>query len=113
MAKSPSSERTAKGPELKIGPYPGGIGVAIWLNTVDTDHGPRKFRSITISPRRYRDSESGLVFLRGSPETAQAAPAEAERRPYPLTTLDTSSRTLQSKMCLFWTTGTEHPLRST
>ena len=33
--------------------------MAIWLNTVDTEHGPRKFRSITISPRRYRDSESG------------------------------------------------------
>lgn len=46
-------------PEKKIGPYPGGIGVAIWLNTVDTDQGPRKIRSITISPRRYRDSESG------------------------------------------------------
>jgi hypothetical protein len=59
VAKSQSSERTAKGPEKKIGPYPGGIGVAIWLNTVDTDHGPRQFRSITISPRRYRDSESG------------------------------------------------------
>jgi hypothetical protein len=46
-------------PEKKIGPYPGGIGVAIWLNTIETDEGQRQLRSITISPRRYRDPESG------------------------------------------------------
>ena len=46
-------------PEKKIGPYPGGIGVAIWLNSIQTDQGPRKVRSLTISPRRYRDQESG------------------------------------------------------
>ena len=46
-------------PEKKIGPYPGGIGVAIWLNTVDTDQGSRKVRSVTISPRRYRDPQTG------------------------------------------------------
>jgi hypothetical protein len=46
-------------PEHKIGPYPGGIGVAIWVNTIQTDNGPRKVRSITISPRRYRDPETG------------------------------------------------------
>jgi hypothetical protein len=46
-------------PEKKIGPYPGGIGVAIWLNTVKTQDGPKKVRSITINPRRYRDPESG------------------------------------------------------
>ena len=54
---SRSSSRTQ--PEHKIGPYPGGIGVAVWLNTIQTDGGPRKVRSITISPRRYRDPESG------------------------------------------------------
>ena len=46
-------------PEKKIGPYPGGIGVAIWVNTAKTDDGPRTFRSITLSPRRYKDPESG------------------------------------------------------
>jgi hypothetical protein len=56
---SKRSKPAPRRPEKKIGPYPGGIGVAIWLNTVDTDNGPRQVRSITISPRRYRDSESG------------------------------------------------------
>lgn len=46
-------------PEKKIGPYPGGIGVAIWLNQAESETGPKAFRSITISPRRYRDKESG------------------------------------------------------
>ena len=46
-------------PEHKIGPYPGGIGIAIWVNTIQTDNGPRKVRSITVSPRRYRDAETG------------------------------------------------------
>ncbi len=55
MPKDKHSNR----PEKKIGPYPGGIGVAIWLNTIETDDGPRKIRSITVSPRRYRDPETG------------------------------------------------------
>ena len=46
-------------PEKKIGPYAGGIGVAVWLNTIQTASGSRKVRSITVSPRRYRDPESG------------------------------------------------------
>lgn len=46
-------------PEKKFGPYPGGIGVAIWLNTAETDAGTKSFRSFTLSPRRYRDPESG------------------------------------------------------
>ena len=46
-------------PEKKIGPYPGGIGVAVWLNTIETEDGPRTIRSITLNPRRYRDSETG------------------------------------------------------
>lgn len=55
---SNASETKKKGPEKKIGPYPGGIGVAIWLNTITTDQGPRELRSITIAPRRYFDRES-------------------------------------------------------
>jgi len=46
-------------PEKKIGPLPGGIQVAIWLNEIETDDGPRKVRSVTISPRRYREAQSG------------------------------------------------------
>jgi hypothetical protein len=60
MAKKPNGHtHAAKPPEKKIGPYPGGIGVAIWLNQVETDDGPREIRSITIAPRRYKDDESG------------------------------------------------------
>jgi hypothetical protein len=55
------SDRTGekRHPEKKCGPYPGGIGVAIWLNSAETDDGTKQFRSFTISPRRYRDPESG------------------------------------------------------
>jgi hypothetical protein len=59
MPKPTQSARTSTRPEHKIGPYPGGIGVAIWTNTIQTDNGPRKLRSVTISPRRYKDPESG------------------------------------------------------
>jgi hypothetical protein len=52
------SHRPPRQPEKKIGPFTGGISVAIWLNTADTEDGPRTFRSITISPRRYLDRES-------------------------------------------------------
>ena len=51
--------RPARQPEKKIGPFAGGISVAIWVNTADTPDGPRVFRSVTISPRRYLDRESG------------------------------------------------------
>ena len=37
----------------------GGIGVAIWLNTIDSDDGPKSFRSVTIAPRRYQDRQTG------------------------------------------------------
>ena len=57
--KSNASDSKKKSPEKKIGPYPGGIGVAIWLNTIDTDQGPREARSITVAPRRYLDRQSG------------------------------------------------------
>lgn len=58
MAKATQTQ-PANRPEKKFGPYPGGIGVAIWVNTIETANGPRKFRSITLSPRRYRDPETG------------------------------------------------------
>jgi hypothetical protein len=59
MPKGAHNQRAANRPEKKIGPYPGGIGVAIWINTIDTDNGRRKVRSITVNPRRYRDPKSG------------------------------------------------------
>ena len=46
-------------PEKKFGPYPGGVGCAVWLNTIETQSGPRKIRSLTIAPRRYRDAKTG------------------------------------------------------
>ena len=49
----------SRGPEKKFGPFTGGIAVAVWTNTVQTEHGPRQFRSITISPRRYLDRQTG------------------------------------------------------
>lgn len=59
MAQSTQSGRASNRPEKKIGPYPGGIGVAIWLNTIETDDGPKQVRSISVNPRRYRDSQTG------------------------------------------------------
>jgi hypothetical protein len=56
---SPSGERGPRQPEKKIGPFAGGVGVAVWLNQTETsDGGPRMFRSITVAPRRYFDKES-------------------------------------------------------
>ena len=45
MAKKSTTPRQGRHPEKKIGPFAGGIGVAIWLNTVDTDDGPKQFSS--------------------------------------------------------------------
>jgi hypothetical protein len=53
------THRPSRQPEKKIGPFAGGISVAIWLNTAETDDGPRTFRSITLSPCRYLDRETG------------------------------------------------------
>lgn len=58
MAKTKTRSKNAARPEKKFGPFPGGIGIAIWRNTADTDDGPRDFRSLTISPRRYRDPQT-------------------------------------------------------
>jgi hypothetical protein len=46
-------------PEKKWGPFHGGVGLAVWLNEVETDNGPKYFRSITVTPRRYRDKKTG------------------------------------------------------
>lgn len=44
-AKSKRTATTPRHPERKYGPFHGGVGVAVWLNEVQTDHGPRFFRS--------------------------------------------------------------------
>ena len=58
--------RTAKRPDLapryperKWGPFHGGLGIAVWLNEVNTPEGKRFFRSGTIAPRRFRDKKTG------------------------------------------------------
>jgi hypothetical protein len=58
-APAGGSNKPRQQPEIKFGPFAGGIGVAIWLNSVDTDGGAKQFRSITIAPRRYQDRETG------------------------------------------------------
>src|SRR5437867_12916664 len=59
-APKPKKARApGKPPELKIGPFQGGIGVAVWLNEVQTETGSRTIRAITIAPRRYRDKQTG------------------------------------------------------
>ena len=57
--KSKRAPAPAHRPEHKIGPFHNGLGVAIWCNTVETDRGPRYFRSISVAPRRYRDPQTG------------------------------------------------------
>jgi hypothetical protein len=63
MAKSTAARRSAganrkRQPEKKIGPFNAGIGVCVWLNSIETESGPRTVRSITINPRRYFDREA-------------------------------------------------------
>ena len=58
MSTATSKGRQNRPPEKKVGPFAGGIGVAIWLNTIETDDGPREMRSVTIAPRRYYDKKS-------------------------------------------------------
>ncbi len=61
MATKPTKRTTTapRRPERKWGPFHGGVGVAVWLNEVDTPEGKRFFRSITIAPRRYLDDKTG------------------------------------------------------
>jgi hypothetical protein len=56
---TPASAKPKKPPELKIGPFQGGIGVAVWLNEIQTESGTKAIRSITIAPRRYLDAKTG------------------------------------------------------
>jgi hypothetical protein len=57
--KGKKVQRPARRPEKKFGPFHNGLGIAIWLNEVQTDRGPRFFRSISVAPRRYRDLKTG------------------------------------------------------
>ena len=45
-------------PEKKWGPFAGGTGVAVWLNEFETEAGTRYARTITLSPRRFRDPKT-------------------------------------------------------
>ena len=59
-ATKTKAKREARPPEFKIGPFQGGIGVAVWLNEIEVEGGElRMMRSITIAPRRYRDKQTG------------------------------------------------------
>lgn len=58
-AKAKRAQQPARRPEKKIGPFHNGLGIAIWLNTVETDQGTRYFRSVSIAPRRFRDPKDG------------------------------------------------------
>jgi hypothetical protein len=66
MPETAKPRATAQQPEKKIGPFSGGVSVAIWLNTIETADGPRKIRSATISPRRFRDTKTGEWRSAGS-----------------------------------------------
>jgi len=45
-------------PEKRIGPFANGVGVAIWLNTVETDDGgTRQFRSYVATLVMWRRPE--------------------------------------------------------
>lgn len=57
-ASSAKKATTPRQPERKWGPFPGGLGVAVWLNQAEMPEGTRYFRSITINPRRYRDPKT-------------------------------------------------------
>jgi hypothetical protein len=57
--KAKRSASAPRYPEKKWGPFHGGVGVAVWLNEVQTSDGPRFFRSVSLQPRRYRDKKTG------------------------------------------------------
>lgn len=44
-AKARRPATAPRRPEKKIGPFHNGLGIAIWLNSVETDQGTRYFRS--------------------------------------------------------------------
>jgi hypothetical protein len=57
--KSKRQVAALRRPEKKYGPFHGGVGIAVWLNEVQTDSGPKFIRTIQIAPRRYRSKKSG------------------------------------------------------
>ncbi len=59
MSKAKKPVQLPRRPEKKLGPFHNGIGLAIWLNQVETENGTRYFRSITFNARRYRDDKTG------------------------------------------------------
>ena len=59
MPRGAHPQKSANRPEVKFGPFPGGISVAVWQNEIQTDGASRTIRSISVSPRRYRDAQSG------------------------------------------------------
>jgi hypothetical protein len=46
--KGKRGQRPARRPEKKFGPFNNGLGVACWLNEVQTDKGSRWFRSNVV-----------------------------------------------------------------
>ena len=105
--KTRRAEKPVKRPELKIGPFQGGIGVAVWTNEVQTEAGPRLIRSITLAPRRYRDRQTGewkdAVSYRPGDVTALILALEKARE-YCLTTPLAGEQSEDDRM-----TGLESP----
>ncbi len=64
--KAKRSASAPRYPEKKWGPFHGGVSVAVWLNEVQTDAGPKFFRSVSVQPRRYRDKKTGIWKDAGS-----------------------------------------------
>ena len=64
--KAKRTATTPRYPERKWGPFHGGVGVAVWLNEIQTDAGPSIFRTVTVQPRRYRDKKTGIWKDAGS-----------------------------------------------
>lgn len=56
-AKAKRAAAAPRYPEVKWGPFHGGVGVAVFLNEAESDAGPKFFRSVVIAPRRYRDGQ--------------------------------------------------------
>jgi hypothetical protein len=60
MAATKSKRAAApRRPEKKIGPFHNGLGIAIWLNSVETENGPRYFRSYVALRWRRREVTCG------------------------------------------------------
>ena len=61
MGKARSTREPSNQPERKIGPFSGGISVAVWINDIETNQGARKVRPATILPRRVMPLVIGIV----------------------------------------------------